>query len=240
MVPARPASDLYYRRQRLRSLRNMPTDKPEQSNIAVLVTIFTVVDGSLRVLLIQRSAPPDEGKWAIPGGALSPHESLDNAATRKLAQETGVTDVFLEQLYTFSNLDKKRTGGSAAVTYFALVSDDRVHLARRPNWKPDWFPFDELPTLALNNEQVLDAARTRLINKLEYTNAAYSLLPAFFTMTQLQQVYESILGRSLDKRNFRRRILASDLLIETNRTIKTGPHRPARLYRFTNRKPVEL
>ncbi len=240
MVPARPTSTLSYQRQKLRSIRNMPIDKPDQSNIAVLVTIFTIMSGSLRVLLIQRSAPPDEGKWAIPGGALSHHESLDNAATRKLAEETGVTDVFLEQLYTFSNLDKKRTGGSAAVTYFALVSNDRVHLARRPNWKPGWFPFDELPALALNNEQVLNAARNRLINKLEYTNAAYSLLPVFFTMTQLQQVYEIILGRSLDKRNFRRRILASDLLIETNRTIKHGPHRPARLYRFTNRKPVEL
>ncbi len=218
----------------------MPPDIPHRPNIAVLVTIFTVVDDALRVLLIQRSAPPDEGKWAIPGGALSLDESLDSAAVRKLDEETGVTDVFLEQLYTFSDLDDESPGDNVAVAYFALVSNDRVHLAQRPTWQPDWFAVNELPVLALHNERVLEVARTRLINKLEYTNAAYSLLPPFFTMSQLQQVYESILGRRLDKRNFRRRMLAADLLIETERTVKTGPHRLARLYRFASRKPVEF
>jgi 8-oxo-dGTP diphosphatase len=98
----------------------------------------------------------------------------------------------------------------------------------------------ELPVLALHNERVLDVARQRIINKLQYTNAAYSLLPEFFTLTDLQQVYESILGRRLDKRNFRRRMLASDLLVETKRTSTAGRHRPARLYRFAARQPVEL
>ncbi len=98
----------------------------------------------------------------------------------------------------------------------------------------------ELPVLALRNERVLEVARQRITNKLEYTNAAYSLLPQFFTLTDLQGVYESILGRRLDKRNFRRRMLAAELLLGTNRTAKTGRHRPARLYRFASRRPVEF
>ncbi|MEE9277576.1 MAG: NUDIX domain-containing protein, partial [Dehalococcoidia bacterium] len=102
-----------------------------QPTVAVLVVIFTVLDADLRVLLIQRSAPPDEGNWAIPGGALEPDESLDRAATRKLAEETGVTDVFLEQLYTFGDLDQAAPSGAVAVVYFALVSPERVRLAQR-------------------------------------------------------------------------------------------------------------
>lgn len=214
--------------------------RPPSPVVAVLVVIFTVVGGELRVLLIQRSAPPDEGKWAIPGGALAADESLDRAATRKLAEETGVTDVFLEQLYTFSDLDDRRPGGAVAVVYFALVDHERVRLAERPAWRPAWFPMPALPVLALHNERVLEAARRRIVNKLQYTNAAYSLLPEFFTLTELQAVYESILGRALDKRNFRRRMLASELLVETKETARPGAHRPARLYRFASRRPVEL
>ena len=208
--------------------------------VAVLVVIFTVVEGELRVLLIQRSAPPDEGNWAIPGGSLIADESLDAAAVRKLAEETGVRDVFLEQLYTFSDLDDSAPGGGAAVTYFALVRNDGVRLAERSAWAPGWFAVNALPVLAFHNERVLEVARARLVSKLEYTNAAYSLLPDFFAMSQLQEIYESILGRKLDKRNFRRRMLASDLLRETQQTAKTGPHRPARLYRFARRTPVEF
>jgi 8-oxo-dGTP diphosphatase len=208
--------------------------------VAVLVGIFTVVEGEFQVLLIQRSAAPDEGKWAIPGGGLQPDESLDHAATRKLAEETGVTDVFLEQLYTFGDLDDQTSRGSVAVVYFALVDHDRVRLPERTAWQPDWFGMGDLPVLALHNERVLDVARQRIINKLQYTNAAYSLLPDFFSLTDLQSVYESILGRRLDKRNFRRRMLASDLLVETKQTATTGRHRPARLYRFAARQPVEF
>ena len=126
------------------------------------------------------------------------------------------------------------------MSYFALVDHARVRLAERSVWRPAWFSMADLPVLALHNDRVLQTARQRLINKLEYTNAAYSLLPEFFTFSELQHVYESILGRKQDKRNFRRRMLASDLLVETNRTAKTGRHRPARLYRFASRRPVEL
>ena len=217
----------------------MPPTQPTDRTVAVLVVIFTVADGALQVLLIQRSAPPDEGRWAIPGGTLRPDEALDAAAVRKLADETGVTDVFLEQLYTFDGLDPI-TPTTTAITHFALVDHARVRLPERSAWRPAWFPMAALPVLALHNDRVLEVARRRLINKLEYTNAAYSLLPEHFPLSDLQAVYESILGRQLDKRNFRRRMLASGLLVATSRTAQAGRHRPARLYRFASRLPTEL
>ena len=204
-------------------------------SVAVLVVIFTVVDGALQVLLIERSAPPSEGHWAIPGGALQHGESLDQAAVRKLAEETGVTDVFLEQLYTFGDLDPASDDGSVGVAWFALVDPARVRLAQRTAWRLAWRDLDNIPPLAFDNERVIDVARDRLINKLQYTNAAYSLLPEHFTMRELQEVYEAILGRPLDKRNFRRRLLATDFIAATSEKRADGRHRPARLYRFTTR-----
>lgn len=200
--------------------------------VAVLVVIFTVVEERLQVLLIERSAAPGEGMWAIPGGALEHGESLEEAAIRKLAEETGVTDLFLEQLYTFGDLDSSSPDGSVAVAWFALVDQSRVRLARRTAWRPAWFDLEQVPPLAFSNEQVINVARERLINKLQYTNAAYSLLPLRFTMRELQQVYEAILGRKLDKRNFRRRLLATDFIQPTTETRTDGRHRPARLYQF--------
>ena len=204
-------------------------------SVAVLVVIFTVVDGALQVLLIERSAAPGEGQWAIPGGAILHGESMEQAAVRKLAEETGVTDLFLEQLYTFGDLDPSPHDGSVGVAWFALVDPARVRLAQRTAWRPAWWSLDQMPPLAFDNEQVIDVARTRLISKLQYTDAAYSLLPTQFTMRELQEVYETILGRPLDKRNFRRRVLATDFITATSEQRTDGRHRPARLYRFTNR-----
>ena len=204
-------------------------------SVAVLVVIFTVVDGALQVLLIERSAAPGEGQWAIPGGAILHGETMEQAAVRKLAEETGVTDLFLEQLYTFGDLDPSPEDGSVGVAWFALVDPARVRLAQRTAWRPAWWSLDQMPPLAFDNEQVIDVARTRLISKLQYTDAAYSLLPTQFTMRELQEVYETILGRPLDKRNFRRRVLATDFITATSEQRTDGRHRPARLYRFTNR-----
>ena len=203
--------------------------------VAVLVVIFTVHEGALRVLLIERSAAPAEGRWAIPGGALQHGETLEQAAVRKLAEETGVTDVFLEQLYTFGDLDPDAPDGSVGVTWFALVDHERVRLADRNAWRPQWWNLEATPQLAFDNQRVLAEARQRLINKLEYTTAAYSLLPPRFTMRELQEVYEAIRGRPLDKRNFRRWMLKRDFITATNEQRKAGRHRPAGLYRFAER-----
>lgn len=203
--------------------------------VAVLVVIFTVDAGRLHVLLIRRSAPPFKGSWSLPGGLLNPWESLDDAAVRKLDEETGVTDVFLEQLYTFSNLDGR---GSVAVAYFALVDMRRTQLAQRREWPPAWFPVSDTPPLAFRNEVVVDYALRRLRAKLSYSNVAYSLLPAEFSLSELQRTYEAILGRALDKRNFRKRVISLRLVEPTGHRASEGRHRPAQLYRFRERRPV--
>jgi 8-oxo-dGTP diphosphatase len=205
---------------------------------AVVVVIFTVRQGSLSVLLIERAAAPCAGQWALPGGILLPDESLDDAAKRKLADETGVSDVFLEQLYTFDHLGEGRA--EIVVTYFALVDLARTRLRKDSEWRPAWQPVHPLPNLAFENEKVIAYAEERLRNKLEYTNVVYSLLPEQFTLTRMQQVYEAILGEPLDKRNFRRRVVGLRIVKETGQYEKVGAHRPAMLYAFTSREPMVL
>jgi 8-oxo-dGTP diphosphatase len=212
---------------------NKRPDRP----VALLVVIFTVEDGRLQVLLIRRSAEPFEGYWSLPGGLLAEGQSLQEAATRRLEVETGVRDVFLEQLYTFSALDDR---DSVAVAYWALVDKGRATLARRDEWQPAWYRLDDLPELAFKNDTVVQYALGRLRNKLAYSNVAYSLLPADFSLSQLQQTYEAILGRALDKRNFRKRIESLGILEDTGRKAGVGRHRPAKLYRFRERRPVVL
>jgi 8-oxo-dGTP diphosphatase len=208
-------------------------------NVAVLVVILTVVDGELRVLLIHRSGEPAMGAWALPGGFPQAGESLADAAARKLFEETGVSDVYLEQLFTFDGLDEG-TPGSVAVSYFALVDARRVRLRDEPAWEPRWYPAGDLPPLAFNNERVMDYAVERLRNKLQYTNVAYSLMAQSFPLSELQAVYESIFGRRFDKRNFRRRMLSQGILRPTGKTVARGAGRPAELYEFASRVPMAM
>ncbi len=204
--------------------------------IAVVVVIFTIRQGSLSVLLIERAADPSRGQWALPGGFLLERESHEDAAKRKLEDETGVSDVFLEQLYTFDRLGEGRA--TTVVTYFALVDFARTRTRPDSDWRPAWQPVRPLPALAFDNERVVAYAEERLRNKLEYTNVAYSLLPKQFTLTQMQHVYESILGEPMDKRNFRRRVLSLGIVRETGHTAKQGAHRPAMLYEFSTTEPM--
>jgi 8-oxo-dGTP diphosphatase len=206
--------------------------------VAVLVVILTIIEDELCVLLIHRSGEPHQGMWALPGGLLRPDETLAEAAARKLVEETGVRDVYLEQLYTFSGLDNETS--SVAVAHFALVDSLRVRLRDEPVWEPRWFPVSDLPELAFDNNNVIENAAMRLRNKLEYTNIAYSLMPREFTLSDLQAVYESIFGRTFDKRNFRRRMLSQGIIRATGRTYAGGAHRPAELFEFTSLQPMAL
>jgi 8-oxo-dGTP diphosphatase len=209
--------------------------------VAVVVVILTVVEDDLRVLLIHRGADPYAGFWALPGGVLAEGETLDRAAARKLLDETGVQDVYLEQLYTFGELPRDGSGQrGVAVTYFALVQYEQARLEQRAAWTPQWHSVYKLPALAFDNNAVVDYAVRRLRSKLEYTNVAYSLLPRQFTLSELQQVYEAILDRELDKRNFRRRMLSLGVIKPAGGRRMEGAHRPAQLYSFTRREPVVI
>lgn len=205
---------------------------------AVVLVIFTVVREELSVLLIERSAEPAKGEWALPGGLLLEGESLADAAVRKLADETGVADVYLEQLFTFDRLGEGTA--EVVVTYFALVDYARTRLRPQLEWRPQWHPVRRLPKLAFENNRVVEYAEQRLRNKLEYTNVVYSLLPPKFTLTEMQRVYEAILGEPMDKRNFRRRVVSLGIIRETGETRKEGAHRPAMLYEFTRREPMVI
>jgi 8-oxo-dGTP diphosphatase len=206
-------------------------DYPRPS-VTVDVIIFTLNEDDLQVLLIQRGHPPFEGMWAIPGGFVGIDESIEGAAMRELEEETGVCDVYLEQLYTFGDLNRDPRGRVITVTYFALVPADAVqphagHDAADARW---WSVYD-LPPLAFDHADILTYALQRLRYKLEYTAVGFELLPETFTLSELQAAYEIILGEELDKRNFRRKILSADVIEETGE-YRTGEGRPAKLYRF--------
>ncbi len=206
--------------------------------IAVDMVIFAIGGDDLLVLLVQRRHDPFAGRWAIPGGFVGADESLDAAAARELREETGVADVYLEQLYTFGEPDRDPRGRVVSVAYYALLRETRTVTGADDAADARWFPMRELPPLAFDHAEILDYARLRLRYKVEYTNVVYSLLPDTFTLSELQRVYEIILGRPLDKRNFRKKIGSLDLVEPTGEERRVGAHRPAKLYRFRSREPI--
>ncbi len=209
--------------------------------LTVDCVVFGVDDEDLKVLLIQRALEPFQGRWALPGGFVHLHESLDDAARRELQEETGLAQVYLEQLYTFGELGRDPRGRVVSVAYYALVKlgDQRVRAATDAS-DARWFAAGETPSLAFDHERILKIARTRLEGKVRYQPIGFELLPAKFTLSQLQRVYEKILGRQLDKRNFRKKILAMDLVVDLEEFEQNVAHRAARLYRFDRRKYQQL
>jgi 8-oxo-dGTP diphosphatase len=206
----------------------------QNPSVTVDIVIFTIQDGDLRILLIKRKNSPFKGKWAIPGGFVEYDEPLEDAAKRELEEETGVRDVYIEQLYTFGEPRRDPRARVITVAYFALVSSEKIVL--RPQTDASdvrWFSMYNLPKLAFDHDQILDCALSRLRNKILSSSAAFQFLQEKFTLTELQSTYESVLGKKIDKRNFRKKILSSNLLEETDEKKIEGRHRPARLYRFS-------
>lgn len=212
--------------------------KKDFPKVAVDIVIFTVDNGRLKVILIQMKKKPFTGKWAFPGGLVGLRESLDDAARRELYEKTGVKNVYLEQLYTFGEVRRDPFSRVVSVAYFALVNRKQIKklITTSKYQRIDWFDVNKLPRLAYDHNEVAKYAIARLRAKLEYTNIAFSLLPRYFTLAALQEAYEIILGRKLDKRNFIKKIDTLHLLRKTQKFEK-GAHRPARLYEFRSRKP---
>jgi len=199
--------------------------------VTVDVVIFTIHSGTLKVLLVKRGAQPFLGQFAIPGGFVHEDENLDQAALRELREETGVDDVYLEQLFSFGDVGRDPRGRVVTVAYFALISADRPLRAGTDAAEANWWAIDQLPSLAFDHARILKYALERLRNKLEYTTVGFQLLPEKFTLTELQEVYEAILGRKLDKRNFRRKLSLLRIL-KSLPDYRRGGQRPAQLYRF--------
>jgi len=204
-------------------------------DLAVSTVIFALrpdAEGNLvlSIPLVRRTRDPFEGLWALPGGAADATESLADTAARKLAETTGVTPAYLEQLYCFGEPDRSPSGRVVSVVYWALVRGDEVELVTDENVA--WFAADELPRLAFDHNLIVEYALWRLRTKLEYSRIAHAFLGPTFTLTQLRQVHEIVLQKPLDPANFRRQIEASRALVPTGEHVTGGRHRPPRLYRY--------
>lgn len=222
-------------------LENYDPSKYERPSVTVDIVIFTIIDNDLKVLLIKRKVPPYQSFWAIPGGFVKMYESLEEAAFRELKEETGVSDVYLEQLYSFGEPDRDPRTRVITVAYFALINSEKLELyASTDAEEVRWYSTKALPLLAFDHSKIMDYAITRLRYKLEYTSAGFQFLPEEFTLSELQRVYEIILDKTLDKRNFRKKILSLNILEDTGKKIMKTLHRPARLYRFSSEKFLKL
>ena len=207
--------------------------------LTVDCVVFGLDEEDLKVLLIQRELPPFKDRWALPGGFVRMEESVDDAARRELREETGLTlnDLYLEQLYTFGGVGRDPRGRVVSVAYYALVNlaDHSVQAATDAR-DAAWFSVSDTPSLAFDHDQILAAALERLKGKVRYQPIGFELLPPRFTLSQLQRLYETVLDRDLDKRNFRKKILGMGVLVETDEVQTDVAHRAARLYRFDEDK----
>src|SRR6266566_3399665 len=213
------------------------TYKYPRAALTVDCVVFGFDEAELKVLLIQRALEPFKGKWALPGGFVRVDETIDEAARRELAEETGLRNVFLEQLYTFGAVERDPRERVVSVAYYALVKlADFSTKAATDAADARWFPISKVPRLAFDHAQIVETALTRLKGKVRYQPIGFELLPPKFTLSHLQHLYETILERPLDKRNFRKKILSMDFIVELDEIEQDVAHRAARLYSFDRRK----
>ena len=201
--------------------------------VTVDAVVFGYDDADLKVLLIQRDGSPYRSRWALPGGFVNINEGLEDAVRRELEEETGITRLYLEQLYTFGEPKRDPRERIISVAYYALVKlvDHSVRAASDAR-NVAWFPVADLPQLAFDHEEILDVALRRLKAKIRYEPIGFELLPQKFPLSELQRLYETIIEQPLDKRNFRKKILSMGLLADTDEIQQDVAHRAARLYRF--------
>ncbi|MFC1697254.1 NUDIX domain-containing protein [Nanoarchaeota archaeon] len=217
-------------------------NKFERPSVTTDVVIFTIKNDDLKVLLIKRGVWPFKDMWALPGGFVGMKESLDDAAKRELCEETGVCNVYLEQLYTFGEPKRDPRTRVITVAYMAVTNQSNIKLrASSDATEVDWYSVYNLPKLGFDHAKIIDYALTRLRYKLEYKPVAFEFLPPKFTLTELQKVYEIVYNKTIDKRNFRKKVNELNVLKDMNETKMEGAHRPAKLYSFIkeNFKSVE-
>ncbi len=217
---------------------------PTESGRAVLTTnivVFSLRDEQLNLLLVRRRNPPFQGYWSLPGGVVGENEDIEANAMRKLEEGTGVSGVYLEQLSTFGVPERDPRERVVAVAYYALVPSKRLRLRTDEDSEGvGWFALNELPELAFDHGEMVGTAHQRLAAKLDYSTIAFQFMPDRFTLSDLQKVFQIILNCDLDKRNFRKRMLAMDQIRQTPEVRRNGSHRPARLYRVNNPHEVQI
>jgi 8-oxo-dGTP diphosphatase len=210
--------------------------------VTVDILAFAINEGTLEVLLIKRKYDPFKSYWALPGGFITDRdETLEAAAERELVEETNVADVYLEQLYTFGDKGRDPRGRVVSAAYLALLREEELELRASSDASGvAWWPVKDLPELAFDHNRIISYGHQRLRYKIEYSPAAFKLLPEKFTLRDLQMVYEAVLGKSVDNRNFRKKFLSSGVLSELDETTQGSSFRPARLYAFSERDFEQL
>lgn len=218
---------------------NIPIDKYPHPSVTTDVLLFSVLEGELNILLVKRNAEPFKGSWALPGGFVHLAESLEDAAMRVLRDKGNVDNIYLEQLFTFGDPNRDPRSWVVTVTYLALADSKSWKLkSSETGMESKLFPVKSLPKLAFDHRKIIDYGLDRLRSKIGYSNIVLGLLPDNFTLSDLQKMHEIILGTKLDKRNFRKKILSTGLLIPTGNKSDGKAHRPAAFYKFKNRKLV--
>ena len=215
-------------------LSEMPyTYRYPRAALTVDCVVFGFDGTALRVLLIRRGQEPFKNRWALPGGFVEMDETLDSAARRELEEETGLTELYLEQLQAFGSVKRDPRERVVSVAYYALTRPaDHNAVAASDAAEVRWFELDALPKLAFDHAEILEVAIARLRGKLRHEPIGFELLPEKFTLTQLQKLYEAVLGAELDKRNFRKKVLGYEILVPLKERYREGAHRPAQLFRF--------
>ena len=209
--------------------------------VTVDCTVFGLADNELSLLLIERGGAPFAGTWALPGGFVKIDEALADAARRELQEETGVADLYLEQLGAYGAPERDPRERVITVAYLAIVNlfDHPVHAATDAR-NAGWFSVDDLPKLAFDHAEIVDASLERLREKVRREPIVFEFLPDRFTFRQLQQLYESVLGHPVDKRNFRKKIQATGLVVATGDVEMDVAHRAAQLFSFDHDRYEQL
>ncbi len=210
----------------------MAHEKRDKYPITVDSVVFGYAEGELKVALIERKEDPFKGKWAIPGGFMEGEETAEETALRELKEETGIDEIYLEQFHVFSSHGRDPRGRTVTVAFFALIDSDKYRLAASADAaEAEWWSAYRIPELAFGQSVIYEKALQALRNAMKTRPLAFELLPKAFTLTQLQQLYEQVFDKKIDKRNFRRKISKMEFIQPTGK--KQGEkHRPAMLYRY--------
>ena len=212
----------------------------KNQGIHVITTLFTVEQGVTKVLLIKRKNEPFLGDWVLTGGALYNNEDLETGALRELAEKTGITDVPIKQFKAFGKVDRSPVMRMVAVAFIGIIDSKRVNVLRETNStsNADWFPIDKIPPLGFDHEEILQEGLLELRKQIVNSNMLKSLFPDGVTMPELQKTYEAILGKTFDRRNFRKKILNLDLIEDTNTSDRFEGNKPAKVYKFKDKIEV--
>ena len=215
-------------------------NKVDKILLAVDCIIFGFDGKDLKALLVKRAIEPQKDKWSLMGGFVQKEESVDDAAIRVLSLLTGLKDIYMEQLYCFGDVNRDSAGRVVSIVYFALIKIDDYHKDLLKEHHAKWFSLDKLPTVIFDYKQMIELSRQRLQEKVISHPIGFELLPAKFTLQQLQALYEAVYNTSFDNRNFTKKILSLGLLIKLNEKDKESSKKGSFLYEFDNDKYNKL